>query len=595
MASNNNDLALGKYVIGKQSVVGDPRRKWEDRVHTSLIERNNDEPLLVGIVADGVGSADFGARGAQLAIDTVLSEFRNSRGSDIPVLIEHAIESANRVVYEDNQVNDGDGLSTLVVTVIHQDRCFVGNVGDSRAYWVRGEKKKILQLTRDHSYYNIYGGDPNASNAGVVVNAMGRKPEVQVDLGFYLEPGIEKEKAYRLGYAGVPLQPGDAIVLCSDGLIKDDPQGQPYIKTEEIVEAVQSEYEMDRAAIKLVSRVEGRRPDDNVSAVTLQCLTPEMIGQMKFHVQRTKHRQQLTRAGAGIFALVAVLLIGMLGYQLSQKRTEIVTVIVANTSAPTMTATQPINPGEARVDEVYGTGTNVSAGQYLKPGTEVITGDGGLRIVVGEQIGKAGLVYLFSQGDIQLNFTEIMKPVLRTGAVYIQPGSGSAEVYFLKWPELKATVSGSRMIVEMQGEDLWVYCFEGACQLYVGLTGQVVPVGSKQVYRTASGLWEDVVEMSYDEKWAWNIQCHGCLDQIVPSPTPTATPAKSQPTEKKKGDGDSGPSTPVPATISVPPTRNVPPTIAATQNVPPTIDPTQTVEPPSRSSKTPKVEPSSYP
>ncbi|MHC1598969.1 MAG: protein phosphatase 2C domain-containing protein, partial [Candidatus Methanofastidiosia archaeon] len=69
-----------KYVIGQQSVVGDPRRKYEDRAYIREIERKNGAPLLTAIVADGVGSADFGARGAQLAIDTVVDLITRSRG-----------------------------------------------------------------------------------------------------------------------------------------------------------------------------------------------------------------------------------------------------------------------------------------------------------------------------------------------------------------------------------------------------------------------------------------------------------------------------------------------------------------------------------
>ena len=189
MATQN--VIQGKYVLGSKSVVGDPRRRWEDRAYVGEIQRPNNEPLVVGIVADGVGSADFGARGAQLAIDTVIASLQDSHGDDIPALIDAAVASANSTVYRDNQKNAGDGLTTLVIAVICKDRCYVGNVGDSRAYWAQlpadGKQGRILPLTRDHSYYNIYGGDPNSAEAGIVVNAIGKKPSVQVDCGFYLK------------------------------------------------------------------------------------------------------------------------------------------------------------------------------------------------------------------------------------------------------------------------------------------------------------------------------------------------------------------------------------------------------------------------
>lgn len=536
---SNDNLVLGKYVIGKQSVVGDPRRKWEDRAHISLVERSHDEPLLVGIVADGVGSADFGARGAQLTIDTVLQVLEQSRGDDIPALIERAVETANKKVYGDNQENEGDGLSTLVVMVIYRGRCYVGNVGDSRAYWIRGEKKKILQLTRDHSYYNIYGGDPDASNAGVVVNAIGNKPEVQVDLGFYLEPGIEKEKAYRLGYAGVPLQPGDAIVLCSDGLIKEDPQGNPYVQMNEIIDAAQSEYETDRAAIKMVSRAEGRRPDDNVSAVTIQYLLPETIKQMASRTERAQRQRVWMPVVGGVLAVIVFMLIGFMAYQLRQKPTEIFLTL---TPVPTMTATQPIDPGKARVDQVNGNGASVSVGQFLDTGSSVFSSDEGVKVVIGDQTGKAGVIYLFGKSAMQLNFADKMIPMLQTGALYIQPGSGSADVQFEQWSDVKARVSGSRMIVEIQDDGVWIYCFEGECQLFVGDQSRTVPVGSKRVYWISSRIWEEAMELPYDERWEWNVKCNFCMFEIIPTPTPTATvaPAQPQPTKKPKDSYGSG-------------------------------------------------------
>ena len=261
----------GKYILGKHSVLGDPRRKWEDRVFVEEILRSGWDPLVVGIVADGVGSADFGSRGAQLAIDSVIGSLAQSQGNDIPNILETAIEAANSAVYQENQLYEGGGLSTLVVAIIARDRAYIGNVGDSRAYWVQSDGK-VLLLTRDHSYFNVYGGDPNDDYAGVVVNAIGKKANVQADLGFYLK-GDNLDQAYKLGISGMPLKAGDAILLCSDGLSKNAPQGERYVKDAEIASALKSETSPDRAAIKMVSMAEGRRPDDNVSAVTIQFLS----------------------------------------------------------------------------------------------------------------------------------------------------------------------------------------------------------------------------------------------------------------------------------------------------------------------------------
>ena len=258
MESTDIELIDGKYTLGQKSVVGDLRRKWEDRTYVGRIERNTDDPLIVGIVADGVGSADNGARGAELAIQTVINDLGSSQGDDIPRIIKGAIETANAKLFRENEEQGNDGLTTLVVGVVYKERFYIGNVGDSRAYWAQSSGK-ILQLTRDHTYFNIYGGDPKSEEAGAVVNAVGKKSTVVVDLGFYLK-GNDRQEAYRLGLAGLPLHKGDTFILCSDGLIKEDPMrpGVPYASNEEIVDAVNSEYRPDLAAIKMVSRAEGQ-------------------------------------------------------------------------------------------------------------------------------------------------------------------------------------------------------------------------------------------------------------------------------------------------------------------------------------------------
>lgn len=528
----SKDAFQGKYILGDETKVGDPRRKHEDRVFSGEVHSAGGNNFIVGIVADGVGSAEAGERGAQLAVDTVIGVIQDTQDDSIPDMIERALHSANRAVYEDNQINEADGLTTLTVAVIYMDRCFIGNVGDSRAYWIQGgDKGKMLQLTRDHNYYNIHGGtDPDSDDASVLVNAIGRKSDVYVDLGFYLSgERVDADQALRLGLNGLPLKPGDSIMLCSDGLIKTDPMGARYATDAEIVNAIRTEYETKAAVVKMVSAALGRRPDDNVSAVTIQYLTPDIRGKMKASTERVKLRQKITRVGASIFALAALGIIAVLGFQLSQKPQQ---VFLTLTPIPTMTATQPIDPGKARVDQVNGSGANVSLGQFLDTGTSILAGDGGVQILVGEQSGRAGVIYAFGNSVMELDFSEKMMPLLQTGAMYVQPGNGIAEVYFSQWTDLKATVSGSRMIVEIQGNDIWIYCFEGTCQLFAGLKSQVVPVGSKQLYRTATGLWEDIIEMTYDETWAWNIKCNFCMFGIIATPTPTATPVQSQPTKK---------------------------------------------------------------
>jgi len=584
------NLIDGKYTLGEKSVVGDPRRKWEDRTFVGRVDRLLvNEPLIVGIVADGVGSADNGARGAELAIKTVLVTIRNSQGTNIPNLIENAIKAANLAVYQENETQGSDGLTTLVVGVVYKGRFYVGNVGDSRAYWVQSSGR-MMQLTRDHTYYNFYGGDPNAEDAGIVVNAIGKNPTVKVDLGFYLK-GDDLEQAYRLGLAGLPLQKGDSIVLCTDGLIKKDPKGERFALDEEIIEAVKAEYRPNMAAIKMVSRAEGRRADDNVSAVTIQYLTPENVVQIKASTKWTKQVKNLRRVLLGILliGLVGVIMVlGRLLWQTIQENANIsnrqmTPVVITNTPMPTLTPTLPVDPGKARVDQVNGSGASVEIGQYLESGKRVETGSSGVQIVLGATMNNVSLLYLFPGTAAEINFREKLAPVLEAGTIYIQPGSGVGEVHFKAWGDVIASVTGSRMIVEVKGTDIWVYCFEGTCRLDYGLEGFRIPVGYKQVFHASSGQREEPVLMGYNEKWKWEQKCNDCMYDIIPTPTPRPIIQISTPTPTDEPRQPRPSDTPVPPPINtpVPPTNTpVPPTNTP---VPPTdtpVPPTNTPVPP---------------
>ena len=444
--------------------------------------------------------------------------------------------STNSAVYNENQKNEGDGLTTLVVAVIYNERCFVGNVGDSRAYWIQsnlkksGKAGKLLQLTRDHTYYNIYGGDKNSDDAGIVVNAIGKKQKVQVDIGFYLK-GDDIEQAQQLGLVGLPLKPGDTILLCSDGLIKSSLQGEPYTKPEEIIDSVQTKSMPDRAAIKMVSRAEGRRPDDNVSAVTIQYLSRELIAEMNSRSQKAQTTRVITRIALVLIGLFAISLIGFLGYQLSPQKKELV-YVPTDTPAPTFTPTKQVPPGKAELQQVNGTGANINGisadqGIDIEPGSKVFASSDGMKIVVGGQSGPLGITYWFGGSAGKMDFDgRTVKPALENGAIYIQPVTGSAEIHFSQWPDITASVTGSRMIVELKGNDIWTYCFEGKCLLDLGAgkDPKKIDVGSKRVYRTTLDKAEDPIVMTYNEMWDWNVKCNFCMFGLLSTPTPTPQP-----------------------------------------------------------------------
>jgi len=107
------------------------------------------EPPLFA-VADGIGGAQAGELASRLAA-TALQEDSGPDGGDPRRHVDALIQEANRRVYE-RQTQDAaaSGMgTTITVALVSGDIVWIGHVGDSRAYRVRGGE--LDQLTEDHS------------------------------------------------------------------------------------------------------------------------------------------------------------------------------------------------------------------------------------------------------------------------------------------------------------------------------------------------------------------------------------------------------------------------------------------------------------
>lgn len=183
-----------------------PRPRNEDSVQV--------EPgLAAAILADGMGGAAGGKEASTLTIAAAV-EFLGSHlpahtpPAEVPEQLRRLVADVNRQVYErsvDNPDLHGMG-STLVVLVTRGGRYCCANVGDSRAYLVRGGV--LRQISKDHSLVQerVDAGLITAEEAArqpdrnVLTRAIGTTAEVEAYL-------TEDE-----------VLPGDVFVLTSDGV-----------------------------------------------------------------------------------------------------------------------------------------------------------------------------------------------------------------------------------------------------------------------------------------------------------------------------------------------------------------------------------------
>ena len=204
------------YVAGL-SHIGRVRRRNEDSL--SLIP-----DLGVAVVADGMGGHPGGDVASQIAADTaarllgeaVEAAHRGDPASTVGTAnLRDAMERSVLDAHADIRARgraepalDGMGTTlTALVVCTRKDRFTLGHVGDSRAYLYRA--RRLTQLTRDDTWIQdqIDRGDMLAENARrspyahLLTQCLGLEPEPTPQV-------LEGET-----------QPGDAFLLCTDGLV----------------------------------------------------------------------------------------------------------------------------------------------------------------------------------------------------------------------------------------------------------------------------------------------------------------------------------------------------------------------------------------
>ncbi len=161
------------------------------------------------VVCDGMGGHAVGELASKIAIDTIPHAFFKSREPLAEEALQKSIELANSNINDRGELNhDFQRMGTTCSALALTPRgAVIGHVGDSRVYRIRGEL--IEQLTFDHSLQwellrqgrmspeEIFLKEPR----NVITRSLGPMPAVQVDV----------EGPH-------PILPGDAYLLCSDGL-----------------------------------------------------------------------------------------------------------------------------------------------------------------------------------------------------------------------------------------------------------------------------------------------------------------------------------------------------------------------------------------
>ncbi len=229
----------------------------------SLTHLSEHGDLFVG-VSDGMGGAAAGEVASSTALSTIADVLINKakmlgdcKVETMVEIVEQAVQQANKSIFEAAQANKAQkGMgATMTALYLRGDKAFCFQIGDSRAYVLRGDR--FCKITRDQSFVGhlVEMGTITEEQAArhpqrnVILQAMGSADKLKVDVSF------------------LPVCQDDLFILCTDGLYSELEAKDLEDKVKYLAE---NGYNLAHKVNVLIDAAKNSGGHDNVTVVGLQ-------------------------------------------------------------------------------------------------------------------------------------------------------------------------------------------------------------------------------------------------------------------------------------------------------------------------------------
>jgi serine/threonine protein phosphatase PrpC len=233
----------------------DPGKMPEKQVNEDSALVRNTRHGHLAVVCDGMGGHVGGKEASNIAVDTIFRVVDAAPGGTPAEILAEAIREANRAIFnKGTTAPELKGMgSTCVAVLTHPGGSEVAHVGDSRVYLLT--QNQVYQVTKDHSLVqrlvdaNMLTPEeaPNHPSANQITNALGMKPEVEVEV---------RPQPF-------PHTAGDTFILCSDGLSDE-------IGPQDIANILAPYPSCEQAAKQMVDLANARGGHDNITVAIVR-------------------------------------------------------------------------------------------------------------------------------------------------------------------------------------------------------------------------------------------------------------------------------------------------------------------------------------
>ncbi|HVS16427.1 MAG TPA: protein phosphatase 2C domain-containing protein [Thermoanaerobaculia bacterium] len=218
--------------------------------HPRALENRNRREAHLFVVADGVGQSLEGGTASEVAVEAFVEHISETTGSYYGADVEEELDFLERlersVAKIDAKVKEKGGSTTLTLVFLIWPRGYVVHIGDSRGYYLRGGRLK--RFTRDQTMGELLVDEGvmseeearTASHGKALFSALGTRADAELGL--------------------IDFQPGDTLLLCTDGLTR-------YVDDGELGPLLAGATSAEQATRQLVDLALERGGRDNVTAV----------------------------------------------------------------------------------------------------------------------------------------------------------------------------------------------------------------------------------------------------------------------------------------------------------------------------------------